>query len=70
MRRTSARGIRATWERRQAAAGSDDATSQRTNTVAASTDPTVLVIAARVMLCPIGPTLAETVALADTAYDR
>jgi len=38
--------------------------------VAASTDPTVLVAAARVMLCPIGPTLVATVALADTPYDR
>jgi len=37
--------------------------------VAASTGPTVLVIAALVMLCPLGPTLYAAVALADVAYD-
>ena len=37
---------------------------------AAPTDPTVLVAAARVMLCRIGLRLAATLALADTSYDR
>lgn len=38
--------------------------------VAASTGSTVLVVAALMMLCPVGPTLCVAVALADAAYDR